>query len=222
MTTIIGYASTKDLNTGGRNTAFLMDEFGDFPVRKDYDALETMYAGVTNSVFLVSTFNKRRGCAFNVTAKNAKFPAKRLRVSWEDCPTQAAGKYRATAEGVQFLDPTYRHVQGYEFIRDGQTRSPYFDLKSSGLTKQQIARQLLADEEGSSQQGLDQETIKRLLIGILSFKYFENKFPVPLDHCLHACYRLLRETRIREIFMLAGINIMSHRISCVGNRSWEM
>jgi hypothetical protein len=172
--TIIGYASTGDLNTGGRNTAFLMDEFGDFPVNRDYEALETMQSGVTNSIFMVSTYNKRRGCAFNVTAQREKFPAKRLRVKWSDCPPQARGMYiRHPNKPPEILDPTPMQVfdsgriinfpENYGFIDDGKLRSPYYDIKTRNLTKQQVARQFEADEEGSATPGLDQEAIKRLL-----------------------------------------------------------
>ena len=162
--TIMGYASTSDLNTGGRNTAFLMDEFGDFPTGKDYDALETMHMGVTNSIFLVSTYNKRRNCAFNATARDDKFPAKRIRVTWEDCPPQAAGLYvRQPGQPVEILDKDYKFPEGYKFIDDGQHRSPYYDIKSAGMSKQQIARQLLADDEGSSPSALDQAAVLRCL-----------------------------------------------------------
>ena len=53
--TIVGYSATGDVASGGRKTAFLMDEMSKFPRNSDYAAMSsTQY--VTDCRYVVSTF----------------------------------------------------------------------------------------------------------------------------------------------------------------------
>jgi hypothetical protein len=117
---------------------------------------------VSNSLFLVSTFHARRGCAFNVKAIDPEFPAKRVKTTWRDCPPMWNGAYGTGADGkLVILNKDQPPPADYHFILDGRDRSPYFDFKVRGKTTEFIAREMEADESGSSTQ-LNLDTVRNL------------------------------------------------------------
>lgn len=164
---ITGYPSTSELNRGGRDRAFLCDEAAAFPIGADYSALNSLRA-VTDSIFMVSTYGERDGCAFNNTAENEQWRGKRIFMTWKDCPPQAAGMYRSRDGVLEIVDQNYpwpRLADGtidYPFILDGKERSPYYDEKTAGLTPQAVAREYDVDRKASSQRPLPREQIERL------------------------------------------------------------
>jgi hypothetical protein len=164
---ITGYPSTADLNRGGRDRAFLNDELAAFPAGADHSAMNSLRA-VTNSQFIVSTYGERDSCAFNTIAEDQKFPGKRIRMTWRDCPPQAAGLYTSHEGKLEIVDKSYpwpKDGEGnivYPFELDGRYRSPYYDLKTGGLTPQARAREYDVDRKGAGSHALNRQKIEQL------------------------------------------------------------
>lgn len=157
-----GYAATGNADRGGRKRVVGLDEHEGFPRGQDYDIMETL-GGVSDSLFQISTFGKRSGCAFNVTAQDPDYPAKRVRVTWRDCPPYWAGAYTTGPDGsAKILNEKNPPPADYRFILDGRVRSPYFDVKTAGKSKQFIARELEADIESASTPALNRQVITDL------------------------------------------------------------
>jgi hypothetical protein len=86
-----------------------------------------------------------------------------VKVTWKDCPPYWAGAYTTGADGtVKILNEENPPPADYQFILDGQVRSPYFDEKTEGKSREFIAREFNADLEGASTPALDPQAIEKL------------------------------------------------------------
>lgn len=125
---IIGYVPTDQKLRGGRFFAVLFDEFAF--VEADDRALMAATQLISFCRIWLSTFNGM-GNMFHRLAHDDKAPLLRIRTFWWNNPFGAAGMYTSKHGIPTILDKTYRFPDGYNFIADGTTRSPFFDYEMS-------------------------------------------------------------------------------------------
>lgn len=142
---ITGYACTGNMARGGRKRAFLCDEVHSWPAIVDSAAFDSLQH-VTHCRMMISTPNRDRGQAgaFYDACEKPDANIIKFEWSWMLDEDKAAGLYRSDGNTIEYLDPSYVYPANYKFIRDGQTRSPYFDYECSraGATEQSIAAEL--------------------------------------------------------------------------------
>lgn len=157
-----GYPTTKNVDRGGRKYSSFGDELAEVDRSKDRRMI-TSLRGVSNSLILGSTLGERRTCEFNRLAFDASYPALRLRADCWDIPAVGRGRYTTGPDGsVKILDEDNPPPADYPFILDGTVRSPVFDEKTRGMSKEEIAREFLVDVEGATAPTIDPDTVKRL------------------------------------------------------------
>ena len=83
--TIIAYPTTGNVATGGRKTAFMVDEFAKHDRGPDADLMASM-APATDSIILISTYKGRDGEYFRVMNSESNIIKQRL--FWKDNPTR--------------------------------------------------------------------------------------------------------------------------------------
>ena len=103
--TITAYPSTGDLASGGRKTAFFMDELSKFPRGDDENALAATEP-VTNCRLLVSTYNGADGAYFRaMTEESHKQHLVKLKLRWIDNPYRSINKFCIDGKSRTLLDP---------------------------------------------------------------------------------------------------------------------
>lgn len=100
--TITAYPSTGDLASGGRKTAFFMDELSKFPRGDDENAL-TSTEPVTNCRLFVSTFFGAEGAYYRAMTEESSII--KLTLSWLDNPDRAKNKFIIDGVNQQLLNP---------------------------------------------------------------------------------------------------------------------
>ncbi len=171
--TISGYAATGNLGRGGRKRWFFMDEFHFFPTGSDYEAHDSTQH-VTRCRVMISTPNRKRGRAgafYEATCAddaNACF----IVIDWKDDPEKARGLYKTVDRRLEIVDEAFwsqYHIEGdryrhpyreneeYQFVRDGKTRSLYYDFECARpmATPQSIAAELDRNFGGATAQFVD-------------------------------------------------------------------
>lgn len=147
--TIVGYSATGDVASGGRKTAFAMDELAKFSPGKDQDALNSTQH-VTECRILVSTPKGDNNAYYSVMHT----PSSMLKIilDWKDNQNRRKGLYTSEKGVLKLLDQNYRHSPDYPFILDGKVRSPWYDsqCRRPGATPQSIAQELDRDYGGST------------------------------------------------------------------------
>jgi len=103
--TITAYPSTGDLASGGRKTAFFMDELSKFPRGDDEDALAATEP-VTNCRLLVSTYNGADGAYYRAMTEESSMIKCRLR--WTDNPYRSINKFCIDGANQTLVDPETR------------------------------------------------------------------------------------------------------------------
>jgi hypothetical protein len=127
--TITGYACTQNVATGDRKTAFLMDELGKWPRPQDSVAMTSTQA-VTNCRIVVSTPFGNEGAYFD--AVHGEHTGLICTMHWSFNPTRKRGMYKWDTEKDKLvkLDLNFNYKDDYRFIKDGKTRSPWYDAES--------------------------------------------------------------------------------------------
>lgn len=160
--TIIAWACTGSVGTGGRKRAVFCDEAHFFPVGSDYASFFSLQH-VTHCRIAVSTPNPERGQqgAFFDAWENKDSEVERFEIHWARDKEKSAGSYHADGNNIEFLDPTYTYKPGYKFIRDGKTRSPYYDYECARpmATEQSVAAELDMDFGGATTKFFDPHII---------------------------------------------------------------
>lgn len=116
--TITAYPSTGDLASGGRKTAFFMDELSKFPRGDDEDALAATEP-VTNCRLLVSTYNGADGAYYRAMTEESSMI--KLRLRWTDNPYRSINKFCIDGKNRKLIDPT--------------TKEPVQELVESGYVE---------------------------------------------------------------------------------------
>ena len=176
--TIVGYSATGDVASGGRKTAFAMDEMAKFPRSSDYAAMSsTQY--VTDSRIVISTFKGNYGYYYDAMRVQQSSMEKVI-LDWKDNPTRNHGMYQVSKGRMRELDKknnplpkgyvvkvadTFEILRGRGFAIEGKERSPWYDKEClrTGATPSSIAEELDRDPERSGSPFFDISVLDRLL-----------------------------------------------------------
>lgn len=166
--TIAGEAAVPHAFRGDRKKYVVQDEQHFFPDNSDTAVHDSM-RGVTPCRVIISTVNRSRGQSgvFHTMCMEENAACVRIAIDWKQDKEKAAGLYTTNGDGnLEFLDPGYRYPQGYQFILDGKTRSPYYDWewRRPGTTPQMIAAELDMDFGGASAKFFDADVIKEAFL----------------------------------------------------------
>ena len=177
--TFEGASTTEDAFRGGRKRAIAIDEYAAFPSGDDYKALSATQHATDCRVF-VST-PKGNGGAY-AEIMHTPSDMKKIVLDWKDHPDRGVGLYTSTKGELEILDKDYKFPEGYKFVLDGKTRSPYYDQECQrpGATPQSIAQELDRDYGGSEYQIFGKDLYERGQEGLLrpyeqGFLYYDEE-----------------------------------------------
>ena len=174
--TIVAYAATGDVASGGRKTVFGFDEVAKFNVNDAIDAMNSTQH-VTNCRFLVSTHKGDSGVYYDaITGENN---AVRIVLDWMDNPTQNKYLYRFVDGKVmpeRDEDAKYLHKYAKDnwanlqklkrrgFVKEGRPRSPWYDRQClrPGATPRGIAQELDRNPRGTVGKLIDTEILDKM------------------------------------------------------------
>jgi hypothetical protein len=142
--TFKGFACTQNVATGGRYTAFMMDELAKWKRPQDSIAM-TSTQFVTESRIIVSTPFGNEGAYYDAIHK-ADTSLLKLTMHWTYNPIRRLGLYRwdTNKDKLVQLDLGFKYPENYPFVRDGKTRSAWYDkeCKKANATPRTIAQDL--------------------------------------------------------------------------------
>lgn len=147
---ILGYAATGDVARGGRKTAFLKDEMAAWRIDDSY-ACAASTQSVSDCRVILSTPQGRVGY-FAETMANPNAEITKISAHWSQHPDKRRGlyQYEKATEEIKFLDDKYEYPEGYQFVRDGKVRSPWYDRECRRHPiPSKIAQELDIDYGGS-------------------------------------------------------------------------
>jgi hypothetical protein len=171
---ITGQASTGKAGVGGRATAAFIDEYS--RIREDRE----VYQGTADTADCRVFNGTHMGTKTMFYEVSRRKTVRKLVMHWSQHPRKNVGLYKADplAPGVpQILDKQYQFPPDYPFVLDGSPGGPYPGLRSAWYdgqladrrTKQDAARDLDIDPEGTITQFFDPGVVRRLI----------------QDHCRH-------------------------------------
>jgi hypothetical protein len=176
--TIVGYSAVGDVASGGRKTAFMMDEMAKFKTGHDYAAMSsTQY--VTDCRFVVSTFRGNSGYYYDAL-RGPDSSMRKIILDWKDNPTRNRGLYTVSHGRVKPLDgdanplpedyqktarATLEILRNRGFQIEDKIRSPWYDAQCArtGATPSSIAEELDRDPERSGSPFFDPEVLQRVI-----------------------------------------------------------
>lgn len=140
-----GESTNKDIGTGDRRTAILLDEFS--LVEEGHSVLAATQH-VTRCRLFNATPKGARGAYYDRMKKmKEKHPEHVVAMYWWLHPERRPGLYTTVGNKpdgeVNILDKTYRFPKNYPFIRDGKMRSPWYDNECDRSPNQQLIAQEL-------------------------------------------------------------------------------
>ena len=149
--TFEGASTTEDAFRGGRKKAIGIDEFAAFPKGDDYKSLAAAQHATDCRIF-VSTPKGASGAYYDVMHQPSNI--EKIILDWKDHPDRRPGLYTSDEGDLNVIDEDYQFEEGYPFVLDGKTRSPYYDKECMrpGATPQSIAQELDRDYGGSEYQ----------------------------------------------------------------------
>lgn len=173
---IVGYAATGDVGSGGRKTVFMFDELAKFPPSDAIDAMNSTQH-VTNCRLFPSTYKGDSGVYYDMA--QGENNSVKIVLDWKDNPTQNKLLYRiidgrAFAErpeeqaGVtEYWDKNQKNIarlQRRGFIKENKLRSPWYDWQClrPGATPRGIAQELDRDPRGSVGKLISGEILDRM------------------------------------------------------------
>jgi len=113
--TITAYAATGDLASGGRKTAFFMDELSKFPRGPDEEAMSATEP-VTNCRLLVSTPNGAEGAYWRCMIEPSSMV--KLTLAWEKNPTRNENMFTVDFENRTLISVDTKLPMGTALVRD--------------------------------------------------------------------------------------------------------
>jgi hypothetical protein len=161
--TIIGYAATGDVASGGRKTVFAMDEMAKFKPQEAYAAMDSTQH-VTDCRLIVSTYKGDSGAYYE--AVNDENNSVKLKLDWKDNPTQNElayvmndGVVKAVFPGTQAAVDEYilkskealKKLERLGHAVEGKFRSPWYDnhCLRPNATPRSIAQELDMNPRGT-------------------------------------------------------------------------
>lgn len=125
--TITAYPATGDLASGGRKTAFFMDELSKFPRGPDEEAMAATEP-VTNSRLLVSTPNGAEGAYYRCMIESSSML--KVILDWVKNPTRNKNMFRVDIHNRRLLSVDRKDQEmGVQFTKN------FFDLQAPVLSK---------------------------------------------------------------------------------------
>ena len=160
---IIAYAATGDVASGGRKTVFLFDEVAKFEASDAQDALNSTQF-VTNCRFFVSTHKGDKGVFYDMVYGDSG--GKKIVLDWQQNPTHTRLAYRIvggshfplreneTQAVRKYISENKLNLEKLKrrgFLRDGRLRSPWYDRQClrPRATPRSIAQELDRDPRGT-------------------------------------------------------------------------
>ncbi len=149
--TFVGESTTKNIGRGGRFAGVCVDEFGAFDAAESFKVLGSLLSA-SECVFYPSTPQGMGNAFYDVChPKNKKSRIRVFEMRWDGIPFKAQGKYTSDLDGnLEIIDnefwnasSTERDPKRYEFVLDGQLRSPWYDLEDADCPVKSIRRQEL-------------------------------------------------------------------------------
>jgi len=151
--TIDGSSTTGDVGRGGRRTAVFLDEFAS--VEEGHAVLKA-----TRDMTTCRLFNSTPKGTNNAFYDMTQTDILKLRFHWTEHPEKSAGLYTSGDDDqLEIIDSEYwrfKKKSDFDFIRDGNLRSPWYDLQCSRAAHpMEIAQELDIDYLGSAFQFFD-------------------------------------------------------------------
>ena len=193
--TIVGYSATGDVASGGRKTAFLMDELAKFPRGPDVEAMASTEP-VTESRLIVSTPKGPDGAYYDAMHETSSSIIK-LVLDWSENISRNRGIYKvvdgqpvAIDELTNPLAEKYRDPEKWAeiksnlekrgFVLEGDIRSPWLDARClrPKATPKSIAQEYKRDYGGSESRFFVMGVVDRLISETVKQPIFIGK----LDH----------------------------------------
>lgn len=149
--TFTGESTTKNIGRGGRFAGVCVDEFAAFDPAESFKVLGALVSA-SECVFYPSTPQGMGNAFYEVChPKNKKTRIVVFKLRWDGIPFKAAGKYTSDEDGkLELIDLDFwdssspeRDPHKYEFVLDGQLRSPWYDLEDADCPVKSIRRQEL-------------------------------------------------------------------------------
>lgn len=185
---ITAYPCTGDLASGGRKTAFFMDEMAKFDRGPDEDAISAVEP-VTNSLLLVSTYDGADGAYYRMMREDSTM--RKLILDWKRNPTRNQNMFRVdvkkkklivvkpdltSMDGIVYANwdyidvffeehlPTLRR-RGFEVDSKTKIWSPWYVSRClrPGMTPKKIAQEYDRDPGGSGSRFFAAATIEMLV-----------------------------------------------------------
>ena len=136
--TITAYPSTGDLASGGRKTAFFMDELSKFPRGDDEKALAATEP-VTNCRLLVSTYNGSDGAYYRAMAESDDSSLLKLELRWTDNPYRSVNMFLIDGRRQALLDP--KTMKPLQVLIDNGYAELFFSKHYPSLVKRGFCAQ---------------------------------------------------------------------------------
>ena len=158
--TVNGETTTGDVARGDTRTVIMLDELQAFGALDGMNALAS-----TDPASHCKWYNgtpSGRGNAF-YQVHNERPSLKKIVLDWKDWPAQAAGLYTSVGGAVKKLDPDYEYPEGYSFVCDGKTRSPWYDAATRDRPKMIVAQEYDHDFLASGSPLLEEAEINKII-----------------------------------------------------------
>lgn len=162
---INGESTTEDFARGDRRMSIFIDELAAGEPAKMRAALSATQQ-TANSRIVASTL-KPGSTAMDDVMANPNW--REHRVHWTLWPEKRAGLYVGDRKTkvVTILDEGYEFPDGYPFVCDGKTRSPYYDAECRRTSNpHEIALELDIDKTSASYNFFDPPTIEELVLEV--------------------------------------------------------
>ncbi len=151
---IDGEATVPNLGRGDRLTAILLDEHAHI---EKGAAISKATRDATRCRIFNSTPNGTGGIGaeFNKYVNENEY-CRVVRMHWRQHPEKVAGLYSSKNGKVVYLNKGYVYPEGYVFIHDGKTRSPWYDEQCRRVNSpRELAQEVEIDFLGSGDRFFD-------------------------------------------------------------------
>ncbi len=162
--TIDGESTTGGAGVGGRRTAMFIDEFS----RIEHQPANEILSGTADTtncrIFNFTYWGPRSHPSYKLAERAERGEVGMLRLHWTLHPEKTVGlyKYNVDSKLVEVLDQTYNFPEDYKFVKDGKTRSPWYDGEEQRRdNKQDMALMIDMNIEGFGGLFYDRDSIER-------------------------------------------------------------
>lgn len=162
---IDGESTNGDLGRGDRRTGMLFDEAAAVKPADSRAVAQATQAATRMRIWL-STYQGTAGEFYDVMRNEHRASeVHRITVMWYDHPDYRRGLYTSRNGELEVVDKDYEYPENFDFVLDGQLRSPWFDAecRRCGYNRVLIAQELMCDPEGSGGMAFDRELLDKAI-----------------------------------------------------------